>query len=136
MKHKVTLMMTSSSAILLFSLHQADDVVRGMSSGGLENLIGVAILVVWLLGTLVLVERRSGLVLILLGSLFGAAMPVIHLKGAGVGGAIAKSSGGLLFIWTLIALGVTGTLSVILAARGLWTLRRGHVDRQTTSTDA
>ena len=32
-------------------------------------------------------------------------VPVIHMKEAGVGGAIAKSSGA--FIWTLLALGVT-----------------------------
>ncbi|MBV6523106.1 MAG: hypothetical protein MNPFHGCM_03273 [Gemmatimonadaceae bacterium] len=136
MKHRVTLTVTSLSAILLFSFHQADDVVRGMSSGGLENLIGVAILVLWLFGTLVLADRRSGLVIILLGSLFGAAMPVIHLKGAGVGGAVARSSGALLFIWTLLALGVTGTFAAILAVRGLSALRRGRADRHTTSTAA
>jgi hypothetical protein len=34
----------------------------------------------------------------------------------------ANSSGGFFFIWTLIALGVTGLFSVILSARGLWSL--------------
>ena len=37
--------------------------------------------------------------------------------------AVAKSPGGLFFIWTLVALGVTGGLAVILSARGLWNLR-------------
>jgi hypothetical protein len=60
-------------------------------------------------------EQRSGLVIILVGGLFAAGMPVIH-KGAG---AVAKSSGGFLFIWTLFALGATGILSVALAVRGL-----------------
>lgn len=106
-------------AIVLFTIHLTDDIVRGMSPGGLENLIGVTILVVWLYGTLVLADRRSGHVIVLLGSLFGAAMPVVHLKGAGVGGAIAKSDGAFLFIWTLIALGVAGTLAALLAVRGL-----------------
>jgi len=32
------------------------------------------------------------------------------MKGAGVGGAIAKSSEGFFFIWTLLALGVTALL--------------------------
>ncbi|MBI4885847.1 MAG: hypothetical protein HY824_02030 [Acidobacteria bacterium] len=110
---------TSVIAIVLFTIHLTDDIVRGMSPGGLENLIGVAILVVWLYGTLVLADRRSGHVIVLLGSLFGAAMPVIHLKGTGVGGAIAKSDGAFLFIWILIALGVTGTFAAILSVRGL-----------------
>jgi len=47
-------------------------------------------------------------------------VPVIHMKGAGVGGAIAKSSGAFFFIWTLLALGVTALFSIILSARGLW----------------
>jgi hypothetical protein len=41
-------------------------------------------------------------------------------KGFGVGGNVAKSSGAL-FVWTLIALGVTALFSVILSARRLWT---------------
>jgi hypothetical protein len=41
------------------------------------------------------------------------------MKGAGVGGAIAKSSGAFFFIWTLLALGVTALFSVILSVLGL-----------------
>jgi hypothetical protein len=82
----------------------------------------VPILVVWLYGTLMLAGKRSGYVIILLGSLLGLVVPVMHMKGAGVGGAIAASSGGFFFIWTLLALGVTALFSVILAARGLWEL--------------
>ena len=89
-------------------------------------MVGVLILVVWLYGTLVLAERRSGYVVILLGSLLGSVVPVVHMRGAGVGGEIAKSSGGFFFVWTLIALGVTAIFSVILSARGLWSLRRGQ----------
>jgi hypothetical protein len=50
------------------------------------------------------------------------------MKGTGVGVAsgIANSSGGFFFIWTLLALGVTGLFSVILSARGLWSLRRSQ----------
>jgi hypothetical protein len=101
-------------------LHTADDIVRGMEPGTLFDLIVVPILVVWLYGTLVLAEKRSGYVIILLGSLLGCLVPVIHMKGAGVGGAIAQSSGGFFFIWTLFALGVTSLFSVILSVRGLW----------------
>jgi hypothetical protein len=55
--------------------------------------------------------------IVLLGSLLGLVVPVVHMKGVGVGGAIAESRGAFFFIWTLLALGVTALLSVILSAR-------------------
>ena len=97
-----------------------------MEPGGLSNLVAVPIFVVWLYGMLVLAERRSGYVIILLGSLLGSGVPVIHMMGAGVGGAIARSIGAFFFIWTLLALGVTALFSVILSVRGLWSLQRGQ----------
>jgi hypothetical protein len=49
------------------------------------------------------------------------------MMGSGlVGGAIANSSGVFFWVWTLIALGVTSIFSVILSARGLWSLQRGQ----------
>ncbi|MBK9316866.1 MAG: hypothetical protein IPM55_21865 [Acidobacteria bacterium] len=122
MKHSVILTITSLLSILFFTFHLTDDIVRGFEKGGLSNLIGgVLISVGWLYGTLVLAERRSGYVIMLLGSLLSLAVPVIHMKGTGVGVAsgIANSSGGFFFVWTLIALGVTGLFSVILSAHGL-----------------
>jgi hypothetical protein len=76
-------------------------------------------MVVWLYGALVLAERRSGYVIMLLGSLLAFAVPVLHMKGKGVGVAsgIAKSSGGFRFVWMLV-----GLFSVILSARLLWSL--------------
>src|SRR5712692_11668984 len=115
MKHNVMLTITSLLSILFMTFHLTDDIIRGMASGRVSNLFGVLILVVWLYGTLVLAERRSGYVIILLGSLLGSGMPVIHTMGGG----IAKSSGPF-SIWTLLTLGVTGVFSVILSARGLW----------------
>lgn len=72
-----------------------------------------------------LAERRSGYVIVFLGSLLGVGIPIIHMRGTGVGAdnAIAGSSGALFYIWTLIALGVTALFSVILSARGLWGLQ-------------
>jgi len=113
MKPNVILTVTSLLAILLSSIHVSQDIVRGADSWGRQSLVGVLILVVWLYGTLVLAERRSGLVIMLVGGLLAAAMPVIHSRVN-----LAKS-GAFLFIWTLFALGATGSLSVILAARGL-----------------
>jgi hypothetical protein len=118
-------------SLLFLTLHLTDDIVRGFEPGGLSNLIGgVLISVVWLYATLVLAGRRSGYVIILLGSLLGLFVPYVHMRGKGVGVAsgIANSIGGFRFVWTLIALGVTALFSVVLSARGLWGLpwrRRG-----------
>jgi hypothetical protein len=49
-------------------------------------------------------------------------MPIIH-RNNGFTPAVGKSPGGVFFIWTLIALGVAGSLTMILSARGLWNLR-------------
>lgn len=129
MKQNVVLTIASLLSIVFVTWHTADDIVRGMEPGTLFDLIVVPILVVWLYGTLMLAGKRSGYVIILLGSLLGLVVPVMHMKGAGVGGAIAASSGGFFFIWTLLALGVTALFSVILAARGLWELT-GRTTRQ------
>jgi hypothetical protein len=126
MKHKVTLTTTSLLTILLFTFHWADDVIRGFAPGGVSGLGGVLILVIWLYGTLVLAERRSGHIIMLLGSIGALGVLVVHMSGAGlVGGRIANSNGKLFWVWTLISLGVIGTFSAILSARGLWSLRRG-----------
>ena len=125
MKHTVTLTITSLLSILFMTFHLTDDIVRGMEPGTLSNFAGVLILVVWLYGTLVLAERRSGYVIVLVLSLLASGAPVIHMRGKGVG-EIAGSSGGFFFVWTLLALGVTTIFSVILSARGLWSLQRGQ----------
>ena len=129
MKQNVMLTITSLLSLLFLTFHLTDDIVRGMEPGGLSNLImGVLISVIWLYGTLVLAGRRSGYVIILVLSLLASGIPVIHMRGKGVGVAsgIANSSGGFFFVWVLIALGVTALFSVILSAHGLWSLRRGQ----------
>ena len=127
MKHNVMLTIASLLSVLLLTFHLSDDIIRGMEKGGTSNLVAVPILVVWLYGTLVLAERRSGYVIILLGSLLGLGIPVIHMKGAGVGAQVAKApSGAFFFVWTLIALGVTSLFSVILSVRGLWNPQWGQ----------
>lgn len=128
MKHQVTLTITSLLSILLFSLHWADEVARGIEPGTVAALGGLLILAVWLCAALVLAERRSGLVILLLGSILASGVPVLHMQGAGfVGGRIAPNSSGALFwVWTNIALGASGMLSFVLSARGLWSLKRGQ----------
>jgi hypothetical protein len=106
MKQNVTLTIASLLSILLLTLHITDDIVRGISKAEPSN-IALAVLVVLLYGTLVLAERRSGYVIMLLVGLLAAIMPVIHMRGAHYG-EIAKSTGGFFFVWTLWALGGLG----------------------------
>jgi hypothetical protein len=115
------LTVTSLLSILLLSLHIAEDIVLGFAGGGLSNLVGIAILAVYLCGALLLSDRRSGLVIVLLGSVVAAGMPVIHMMGAGVG--VKRSAGAFFFIWTLYALGVTGMFGIVLAMRALRSVR-------------
>lgn len=123
MKHNLLITITSLLSILFTTFHLSDDIVRGIEPGGFKNISGVLILVVWLYGTLALAGRRSGYIIILLGSLLGSLMPLAHMRGAGlVGGRIANTSGVFFWVWTLLALSVTALFSVILSARGLWSL--------------
>ena len=121
MKNSVMLIITSLLSILLLTFHLADDIVRGFEKGGVSNLVAVPIVVLWLYGTLVLTGRRSGYVIIILLSLLGTVVPVIHMMGRGVGlnSRIGGTSGAFFFVWTLIAIGVTSLFSIILSVRGL-----------------
>ena len=119
-RHNVLLTITSLLSILLLTLHITDDIVRGISKAEPAN-IALFVLVVFLYGTLMLAERRSGYVIMLLVGLFAAGMPVLHMRGAHYG-EIARSPGGFFFVWTLWALGGLGGFTFILSARGLWNL--------------
>ena len=128
MNPRVTLTVTSLLSILLFAFHWADEVSRGMEPGTISAFGGILILVVWLTGTLVLGDRRSGYIISLIGGILGLGVLVLHMTGKGmVGGRIPPNSTGAFFwVWTLIALGSTSTISAILAAQGLWRLQRGQ----------
>src|ERR1035441_1874869 len=72
MKHNVMLTIASLLSILLMTLHLTSDTVHarvGTAEAGGSTLIAVPILVVWLYGTLVLGERRSGHIIMLVGTL-------------------------------------------------------------------
>jgi hypothetical protein len=131
MNHSLTLMITSLLSIFLAMLHVADDVVRGFEPGGFRNIQGIVTFSVWLYAVVALRDKRSGYILMLLGALLGTVVSIAHMRGAGlVGGRIANSSGMLLWVFTQLVLGVTASVSVVLAARGLWSTRRNR----TTST--
>src|ERR1700731_4721470 len=123
MKQNVLLTITSLLSILLLTLHITDDIVRGISKAESSN-TALIVLVVLLYGPLVLAERRSGHIIMLLVGLLAAAMPVMHMRGAHYG-EIAKSAGGFFFVWTLWALGALGGFTFILSARGPRGLRTG-----------
>lgn len=124
MKHNRIVVVTALLSILLLTLHITDDIVRGISKAESSN-TALVVLVVFLYGTLVLADKRSGHVIMLLVGLFAAAMPVLHMRGTHYA-EIARSAGGFFFVWTLWALGGLGGLTFVLSARGLWRLRHGH----------
>ncbi len=125
MKHTVTLTVTSLLTILFSTFHLADDVVRGIEPGGTSNYTGVMIMAVYLYATPMLGERRWAHVVVLIGSLGAAAVPYLHMTGSGLVGPRIVNSGAVFFwIWTLMALGTTASVSAVLAAHGLWRLRR------------
>ena len=126
MTHDGTVKITSLLTILLVTLHLAGDIVRGMAPGNLVTLsVLVCVVGVWLYGTLLLPRRRGGYIILLLGSLFGLLMPMLHMKGAGVRPGGARTEGEFFFIWILLALGASAGFLLVLAVRGLWVLRRG-----------
>jgi hypothetical protein len=121
MKDQITLKAASLLSILLFSLHWADEVARGLEPGTNSAIGGLLILAVWLSATLVFAERRWGLVIILLGAILASGVPILHMQGRGlVGGSYANTGAMLFWVWTNIALGASGMLSVVLSARALW----------------
>ena len=131
MKQNLMLPIASLLLILFMTLHLTSDTVHaraGTPEAGGSTLVGVPVLALWLYGTLLLPERRSGLIIMLVGSLLSIGMPVVHVMGpAGIfHGAIARSSPAFLFVWTRHALGVLGLFTFVLAVRGLWSLRRGQ----------
>ena len=123
---KQTAMLTTASllTILLMTIHMTGDILFRMAPAGLVNLLVVFIFVVQLYGTLVLGGRRAGYIIIFFGSVLGLVIPVIHMKGTrGVlGGDIGNSGQAFLFVWTILALGITATFSIILSASALLSL--------------
>ena len=122
MKPNTQLVILSLISVVLMSLHITDDIQRGISPPAADNIGAVVIFVVWLIGTLMLAGRGVGIVLMLLGGIFAAAMPMLHMRGARYP-TIAAGEGGFFFVWSLIAVGTTGAFSVILALRELWSRR-------------
>jgi hypothetical protein len=118
-----TLTIASLLSIILLPFHIAGDIALGLDRGG-SGIVFVAVPIVLVVacGPLLLAERRSGHVIMFLGGLVALGMPIIH-RNNGFTPVVAKSPGGVFFIWTLIALGVAGGVTMILSVRGLLNLR-------------
>ncbi len=117
MKQKDLLTVLSLIAIVLTTMHVADDYVHGFDLHVVDNPYGILIFVVWSAGVLLLRDRLIGRVVVLLGGLVAIAMPILHLDGRGYGEQFLKTDGALRFIWTLYLLGTIGAVIVIGAVR-------------------
>ncbi len=125
MREDRALLIASLLAILLMTFHITDDYVRGydpLSRHGFMT--AVLILLVWLCGTLLLAARRWGFIIMILGGLFGAAMPVIHLTGRQ-----SAQELGFFFLWTMMGVSLSGLFTAILG-RELWALERDRRTKQ------
>ena len=119
MKQSLVLTTTSLLSILFVSLHLVDDIVYGSEKGVGTDFLMVAILAIWLYGALILAERIAGHIIMLLGSLLGLTVFLVHLTGSGglAGIQIGKLSGPYFFVWTLFALAVVCVCSLAISAQ-------------------
>jgi len=113
-KTSLLLPIASLLLIVLLTFHLADDVILGKDVLDTIRLcIYLPIIAAWLYATLVLTERRSGLIIELLGSLLGLAVVAIHASGP------AGIHGEFLHVWLLVAIGGTSLFALLLAVRRL-----------------
>ena len=128
MKQKF-LMLASLLSILFSMVHLTDDIVRGIERGGLGNLVtALPMYAIWLYGRLILAGRRSGYIIVLLGSLVGLCIPASHMIGRGLSASFGKSHGAFFFVACTLLIGVTSFLSILLCVNGLRHLGRGRFD--------
>lgn len=114
-RQNITLTISSLLTLVLFSLHLTDDVLHAKAGLDLSGtVICLLIMLVLLYGTVELSGRRLGYVIMLLGGIAAAYMPFLHGLGPGA------TKWGFFFVWTLLALGVSGSFAAILSMRALW----------------
>lgn len=118
MNQNALLSRLSLLSVVLLALHISQDIVFGFDRAGLNQLTGIAILLVVVCGAVLLPERAWGKVIMLLGGFAAAGMLPLHMR-HGLRPEFLEKPGALLFIWTLYVLGVNGTFSMILAVQAL-----------------
>src|SRR5215470_12588799 len=123
------LTVTSLLSLIFLTIHLSDDIARGISSLNFASMIAVLVVAMLLYAMLTGEGRRVGAVSGFLIGLFALGMPAVHFRGAHIN-EIAKSSGGLFFIWTLWVLGALGATGMILSVRVfLASFRSGKASR-------
>jgi hypothetical protein len=127
MKPRLMLTVASLLSLLLIMFHLTDDVLL-QAEGAVKYPIPVLIFVVWLYATLMLSDRVSGHIIMLLAGLVAAGMIVIHSRSG-----VVHKSGGFFFVWTMFALSATGWFTAILSTRELWLTFRARRSGQPAS---
>ena len=113
-----TLTISSLLTLVLTLFHVTHDALHqasGMSASDVTILL--AIMLTMLYGTVELAGRRAGFLIMFLGGVAGASMPYLHSVGP------RATRWGYFFVWTLFALGVSGSFTAILAAKAAWRSR-------------
>lgn len=118
MKESRLLSAASTVSIFLFWLHVADDITRGLDRASLQSMIALLITVGWLYLALVHPERKAALVPMFILSVLGTGVPALHLRG--LSEEFVRSSGAILFLFTLYALSLSSGLAAILSGRALF----------------
>jgi hypothetical protein len=127
-KRNLVLPVTSLLSILLASFHLVDDIVYGSDNGVASNIVIVAILAVWLYGTLMLLEGRVGHMIMLIGSLLGLTIFWTHLnRRRGPSGHRDRQIERSLFL-RLDAPGARGTFSVVARALSAWSMESAALE--------
>lgn len=128
MKNNVTLTIMSLLSLLLVMFHISDDIRIGVSPPGFSNITVLVIGVVWLYGTVTLAGKKSGYITVLVLSVLGTGIPLIHMSGPNgmMGPHLLKSGGIFFFVWTNLTVGVTCIYTALLAGRALSNLRAGQ----------
>ena len=114
MKPSALLTVASLLSLVLVMVHLTGDVLL-QPEGHVKYPIPVVVFVVWLYGTLMLPDRVTGYIIMLLGGLIAAVMIVLHSRTG-----VVHQSGGFYFVFTMFALSATGWFTAILSARELW----------------
>ena len=109
------LKMTSLISVVLFILHVTGDISLGYEKGSVYPVIPIAL--VFLIGATILGDNLAGHVIMFLGGIASALMPVLHWKLYAVAD---KGALGYWFAAIVLSMGVTGAFGAVLAALVMW----------------
>lgn len=109
------LQLTSVSSVVLLILHVTGDLSLGYEKGSVYPIVPIA--VVFLVGATILADHVSGRIIMFLGGIASALMPVAHWKLYAVAD---KGALGYWFAAIVLGIGVTGVFGALLAALEMW----------------